>query len=339
MEALSSNYKSTYPVVKSCKDCNQTLAEKVNQCSRCKIAAYCNQECQRRDWPKHKLGCKAPRKSEIPFPNVSLEEVKLNGVTVVSYRYIETPTDQTSKIHFFHTFYLDMMKMIVRIMLEKIMSKEELKISLDYFFTSGKKLAIEKGSELRQQGKLSEANRVKEEQQPMHQALDILAEFTRSVQFTLPRNREEIFLDWTQKISNGSLEYLYEKLKWKKNEVDYSPLRKLGIKNTSLSCFQYVYMKTENIFKANQLLQSLQKLDEMDFSYWRKLGFSNTKEPKNGDVVLYLKENKITHAAIYLGDGIVEHKPGIITAYAYESKWSELTPQYGNRIIFLCKSS
>jgi hypothetical protein len=29
-------------------------------CSRCKIANYCNVECQRKDWPGHKGSCKQP---------------------------------------------------------------------------------------------------------------------------------------------------------------------------------------------------------------------------------------------------------------------------------------
>ena len=32
--------------------------EKLKQCSQCHATSYCSQECQRSDWPKHKLHCK-----------------------------------------------------------------------------------------------------------------------------------------------------------------------------------------------------------------------------------------------------------------------------------------
>lgn len=44
--------------VKICHCCQKTSDEKLPTCSRCKIVGYCNRECQRKDWPKHKLECK-----------------------------------------------------------------------------------------------------------------------------------------------------------------------------------------------------------------------------------------------------------------------------------------
>lgn len=41
---------------KICHSCNQSPAK--NICGRCKVVFYCNTECQKNDWPKHKTICK-----------------------------------------------------------------------------------------------------------------------------------------------------------------------------------------------------------------------------------------------------------------------------------------
>ena len=46
-------------VVKKCKACGSEEGELL-RCTRCKAAYYCNQTCQRKDYPSHKLTCKKP---------------------------------------------------------------------------------------------------------------------------------------------------------------------------------------------------------------------------------------------------------------------------------------
>lgn len=52
-----------------CQACYKT-PDKLLSCSRCKNARYCNEECQKKDWPHHKEPCKA---QAIVLPS-SLEE-------------------------------------------------------------------------------------------------------------------------------------------------------------------------------------------------------------------------------------------------------------------------
>jgi hypothetical protein len=42
--------------LKCCATCKKT--ENLKKCTRCKAAWYCSVDCQRKDFPKHKLGCK-----------------------------------------------------------------------------------------------------------------------------------------------------------------------------------------------------------------------------------------------------------------------------------------
>lgn len=54
--------KVTGKDVESCTYCGKTRADVVSlrKCTRCYSARYCNHDCQKADWKKHKKGCKAP---------------------------------------------------------------------------------------------------------------------------------------------------------------------------------------------------------------------------------------------------------------------------------------
>lgn len=50
---------------RSCAGCGKmdTPEAKFKRCSMCRVPAYCSAECQRKDWPKHRVGC-APDKKQ-----------------------------------------------------------------------------------------------------------------------------------------------------------------------------------------------------------------------------------------------------------------------------------
>ena len=52
-----------------CAHCD-TTSEKMQRCSRCQFAHYCNRECQRAHWPQHKLQCNNPHDNK-----------KIDGIT------------------------------------------------------------------------------------------------------------------------------------------------------------------------------------------------------------------------------------------------------------------
>ena len=49
------------------------LGRKGKRCGKCLVACYCSLECQREDWPAHKVLCKLDRKFEL---KVQTEEVR-----------------------------------------------------------------------------------------------------------------------------------------------------------------------------------------------------------------------------------------------------------------------
>lgn len=51
--------EETGPIHRSCWSCRATIPQgKSMRCSQCKIAYYCNVECQKKDWLTHKEKCK-----------------------------------------------------------------------------------------------------------------------------------------------------------------------------------------------------------------------------------------------------------------------------------------
>ena len=45
---------------KDCKNCGEKEKELL-KCSRCKKVYYCGADCQRKNWPSHKLICSKPQ--------------------------------------------------------------------------------------------------------------------------------------------------------------------------------------------------------------------------------------------------------------------------------------
>ena len=45
-------------MVRACDCCHHAGAATMQYCGRCRNAAYCNAECQRGDWERHKVNCR-----------------------------------------------------------------------------------------------------------------------------------------------------------------------------------------------------------------------------------------------------------------------------------------
>jgi hypothetical protein len=47
----------TFDLEYTCRLCGKSSKEKMPRCSKCRFTFYCSQDCQKKDWPKHKLVC------------------------------------------------------------------------------------------------------------------------------------------------------------------------------------------------------------------------------------------------------------------------------------------
>lgn len=47
-----------FSMLNQCAFCKDHIINDLKKCSRCKITYYCNQNCQKSDWSKHKINCK-----------------------------------------------------------------------------------------------------------------------------------------------------------------------------------------------------------------------------------------------------------------------------------------
>ncbi|KAI0367439.1 hypothetical protein BV20DRAFT_1037768 [Pilatotrama ljubarskyi] len=53
--------ESAYPLAGSCHCCERDETagkDALKRCSACKLTRYCSTECQRKDWPRHKVACR-----------------------------------------------------------------------------------------------------------------------------------------------------------------------------------------------------------------------------------------------------------------------------------------
>jgi hypothetical protein len=111
------NYDVKSTGLKGCNHCNkiETLdgANKLMKCQRCKVAYYCNRECQVAHWKSHKKMCK-----KVGIANVGQSVHKTSERTM--WAFIESN-------------YFDIVKQVYKKTQEYNVSKEEVFVEIDFF--------------------------------------------------------------------------------------------------------------------------------------------------------------------------------------------------------------
>jgi MYND finger len=70
---------TTLPPTGTCLNCMST-PKKLQQCARCRVAKYCNSECQKEHWPQHKQSCTRQPEPPQELSFASIDEGKREGV-------------------------------------------------------------------------------------------------------------------------------------------------------------------------------------------------------------------------------------------------------------------
>src|SRR5579872_5115623 len=70
----------------ACGSCNKT-AEKLQKCTGCYFILYCDRDCQKKHWPKHKLVCQQKKYIQVVQNSVA---IILNKTTPQTLHYLYT---------------------------------------------------------------------------------------------------------------------------------------------------------------------------------------------------------------------------------------------------------
>jgi len=85
----------------SCNYCNKSCPGRLKRCGRCKFAAYCNIDCQKNHWPKHKPDCHFIKKRNTPttIPDIRTTMVSVSRFSELLTRDLPLADGSTITIH------------------------------------------------------------------------------------------------------------------------------------------------------------------------------------------------------------------------------------------------
>ncbi len=79
-----------------CGSCNKT-AEKLQKCAGCHFILYCDRNCQKKDWPKHKNVCQQKKHLEVAQESAA---ILVNKTTPQTLQYLFTKRIMIKQLFF-----------------------------------------------------------------------------------------------------------------------------------------------------------------------------------------------------------------------------------------------
>jgi hypothetical protein len=118
-----------------------------------------------------------------------------------------------------------------------------------------------------------------------------------------------------------------EFFKIKENEVKQNPQK--------MSCLAFALLQMKEM-QAKDLIFSGHNDERLDgiVPQLIKWGYRAVKTPDEGDLVVYLVNDKPVHAGVYSESGKVHSKLGRFNPYSHHHKLFDLPPNLGNQVIF-----
>jgi hypothetical protein len=162
------------------------------------------------------------------------------------------------------------------------------------------------------------------------QANKLLNELNHALQLN-QKDPEEDSETWIFKIVIGAKIFLDSQsvLEVREISVPKEMEELLSTEAETLSCFDYAFCQ----IKETRALHTEYSNEEVP-ALLKRWGYTQAKEPREGDLVLYLNQNQPTHLAVFRGKGIVESKWGNETPVAYLHRIEQAPTVYGDQILY-----
>lgn len=328
-----------------CNDCKSVIP-KTSMCGRCKAVYYCNDVCQKKDWPLHKLLCSPPKISSEALAPFKSKMEKIGNQQMLVYSldpsYL-SPKESLFKLSDFaeHVGIIAMKEFVRRMgnMIEAdsilqnktipIDSSGILKVYTGYLNDWIKEAELDPNlsSTLSLMTKLKTFIE-KYFNQPGHETLKVNT--GNLMQSVMLLHEEMVVSLWHDQIQA----YPDYKLKNVCDLIKKIPQNKV----LELNCIAFAFLrageKKFDIYSHSHLEHLLKNL--------RAWNYCPVSDPQEGDLIVYFDvENKPKHLAFLASaSGTVYSKPGLRYTFAIEHSLNHLSSFYGKgKIAFFHKNT
>lgn len=114
----------------------------------------------------------------------------------------------------------------------------------------------------------------------------------------------------------------------------------ITVHSVAMSCLAYALLQVGEV-QAKDIIFQGKGVDEVlknIISYLKKWGWKPIDTPREGDLAIYLSDDMMPqHIAVYLENGRVSSKPGLLNAHSYTHPLFDLAAFYGDKVVFFRK--
>ena len=181
-------------------------------------------------------------------------------------------------------------------------------------------------------------------------AMDITREFFGGLQtiFSLEDGKESLH-EWMLNQAEPMANFGYEKmgfirsaepLSWKEEDLALFGIVDCNINPRRISCAQFALLMAKEL-QAKDIIfakHSNQVVYEMP-KYLQKWGYRRVDVLDVGDFVLYYNNNKPSHMGVFVGEGLVLSKLGLMNSFSHRHPLFDVSLVYGDKAVFYRKSS
>lgn len=132
----------------------------------------------------------------------------------------------------------------------------------------------------------------------------------------------------------------HEKISFSEEDLKLFNVEKKAVKQDpqKMSCLAFALLQMKEL-QAQDLIFSGHNDDRLDGIVPQLInwGYRAVKTPDEGDLVIYLVNDKPVHAGVYTESGKVHSKLGRQNPYSHQHKLFDILPNLGNQVVFFRK--